>query len=565
MNRIKLNALLAAGLITLEQHQAALSSIVGDHVTELPQLQLQAPAAIRLDVAGDESGEPAEWDGILTGTVTVYGTLIPSHGMILEPGCLEPRQPLSANKMMRDHDHSQPVGYMVAVDDPRAEAQFQIAATERPRVQQEVVDMLRDGLSVGFTALEYDIDDDWIFHVTRADWYETSLCAVPAAVGAGVTSVAAALATLRKENRTMNRAQLAAALAAGQISQEQHDTALAAIGAIEAAAPHPGPVVPVAPELAAGPEKTEPVAPLHVADRKLSLRQVSERLAAAANAGDEQAFKLAIADIIPADDAGHAFLRDDWEGEAWRDNEVSRPWIDAFGLPKELKSLTGKGWEWDDEPEVAEYAGNKTEVPSNEISTLERTWTAFRIAGGWDVDRAFEDFASTEFWDAFWPATLRSYKRKSNIGIRTRLVALATAPTGTVTTGGVKAVLKQVVKDVRPYGRANRIFLGDDLYSELEDLSTEDLPLWLKSATIGLDIAEGTADIGTLRIVNDSALAAKQVVAFDNRAAVVREKSPFKVKAENIPHGGIDVGIFSYLRLDDQDKRAIVKRTYAPA
>lgn len=570
MNSAKLNALLAAGLITLEQHQAAAASInPAGLVTELPQLQLTAPGSIHLDV---DENDPPEWDGVLRGTVTAYGQLIPSHGMILEPGCLTPRQPLSANKLMRDHDHGQPVGYMLEVDPAGEEASFQIATGERGRVQQEVIDKLRDGFSVGFTTLEYDIDDDWIFHVRAADWYETSLCAVPAVAGAGVTSVAAALATLRKENRTMNRAQLAAALAAGTITQEQHDAALAALEATELAASPPAPAnVPV--EVAAGPElQVQQPAPIHTAPRALNLQGAIQRVSSAFNTMDRNQIQLAISDVLPADDPSNAWLREDWMGELWRANDYTRNWIDAWGVPEQMTNFYGKGWRWVDEPEVDEYAGDKAEVPSNDILNAPDTFTGFRIAAGWDVDRVFEDFADPDFTASFWAAAMRDYKRKSNIGIRTRTLAAATAPgaivagsggTATVATGGVTALLKQVVRDVRAKGgRVNRIFLGDTQFGLLEDLPTDNLPLWLKSATVGLDIAEGSADIGTLRILNDSALAADQVVAFDNRAAKVKEKSPLQLKAQNIAHGGIDLGFFGYLRFDDHDNRVIIKRTY---
>lgn len=570
MNRTKLDALLRAGLITLAEHQAGIASIdTTGRVTELPQLQLRAPATVRLEVPAEDAaaeGDAPEWDGILTGIVTAYGVLVPSHGMILEPGSLVPRQPLTANKMMRDHDHSQPVGYMLEVDSANEIASFQIAPGERPRVQQEVEDKLRDGLSVGFTALEYDIDDDWIFHVITADWYETSLCAVPAVVGAGVTSVAAALATLRKENRTMNRAQLAAALKAGTITQEQHDAALATLDTVELA----GPVTPVDPAVARGPELNVEQPAAIITERPLTLATVTDRLVAAANSGNPAAFQLALADVIPADDAGQAFMREDWEGELWREDSETRPWIDAFGAPAELKSLTGRGWSWGTpdglgnggEPDVDEYAGNKTVIPTNEIGTVNKPFTGFRIAGGWDVDRAFVDFANDEFWAAFWPAAMRSYKRKSNTGIQTRAVAAATVLPNVVG-GGVKAVVKQLIKDVRPYGKLNRLFLGDTLFDELADLPTDTLPLWLKNAVLGIDIAEGTADVGQLRILNDSTLPVLDAVGFDNRAAKVRERSPFRLEAQNIPNGGVDVGIFSYLRFDDHDNRAIVKRTYA--
>lgn len=573
MNRAQLEALHLAGLITTDQLATALAQIAQGANPTHPQLNLELDVR-NVSLAVDDAEGDQPQGAVLTATITRYDELIPSHGLVLHAGSAEFRTPYERVKMLRDHNHSEPIGYMLDVDAAGEEASFRIAPTEVARVQQEFEDKLRDGVSIGFLILDYEIDEDWILHAYRIEVYEASLVAIPAVADAGVSSVAAALATSRKENRIMNRAQLRAALTAGQITQEQHDAAIAALDAVEAAAPAGQSTTPPAPEVAAGPEQltTQPASPVQVTERR-SLRQVNEALVTAANSGSMRDFQLALADIIPADDAGQAFLREDWQGEAWRNDDSTRPWIDAFGAPAELTALNGKGWEWGEadvngdggEPLVDEYAGNKTDVPTNEIGTDPKTYNGFRIAAGWDVERAFVDFAAEEFWGSFWPATMRSYKRKSDVGIRTRVLAKASAPAGTVTAGGVKAVLKQLVRDVRPYGKANRIFLGDDLYSELEDLSTEDLPLWLKSASVGLDIAEGSADIGTMRILLDSGLAPKQGVAFDNRAGKVREKAPFRLEAVNIPKGGVDVGIYSYLRFDDYDPRAIVKRTYVPA
>lgn len=561
MNRAQLNALLAAHLITPDQHHNALATIdQRDRVTVKPALQLELAA---------DNVQTSEESRTITGIVSVYETYITSHGMILHTGCLQPRMPLNRVKLLRDHNHSDPLGFATAFNPDTLEASFVVPEGENgDRALSEASNGLRDGMSVGFTVTDYDLDDDWTLHVNAAEFYETSLCAIPAIPDAGVTNVAAALATHRKDNRTMKtKAELAAALTAGTITQEEHDTQLAAIVAAEALAVKP----PVPAEVVAGPElQVSQPAALVVTDRSLSLAQVTERLAKAANTGNWSDFQLAIADVIPADDAGTAFLREDWEGEMWRDDKSSRPWVDAFGAPSDLKNMTGKGWEWGTadesgdggEPLVDEYAGNKTEVPSNEIGTESKTFTAFRIAAGWDVDRVFVDFANEAFWSAFFPAAMRNYKVKSNASIRTRVLAKATAPTDTVTTGGALAVLKQLYRDVRPYGKANRVMLGDDLYDEFCDLKTDQLPIWLKLAAVGVDLAEGTADIGTLHILNDSSLAATQAVAIDSRAAIVRERSPFRLEAQNIPKGGVDVGIFSYLRFDDHENRAIVKRTY---
>lgn len=565
MNRAQLNALLAAGLITLDQHSAALSSIdQRDQVTAKPSLQLE--------LAADNVEASAE-SRTITGIVSVYEHYITSHGMILHTGSLQPREPLNRVKLLRDHNHSDPLGFATAFNPDTLEASFTVPEGENgDRALTEAANGLRDGMSVGFTITEYELDDDWTLHVNAAEFYETSLCAIPAIPDAGVTNVAAALATHRKETRTMKtKAELAAALTAGTITQEEHDTQLGALVAAEQLTAKPDVKPEVAAEVKAGPELQKEQAPaIATADRALSLAQVTERLAKAANTGNWSDFQLAIADVVPADDAGTAFLRTDWEGEMWREDKNTRPWVDAFGIPSELKNMKGEGWEWGEsdesgdggEPLVDEYAGNKTEIPSNEIGTEPKTFTAFRIAGGWDVDRAFVDFANEAFWASFFPAAMRSYKKKSNRSVRTRVLAKAAAPVDTVTTGGVLAVLKQVYRDVRPYGSVNRMFLGDDLYDEFCDLKTDELPIWLKYALVGVDLAEGTAEVGTLHILNDSELSTTQVVAIDGRAAKVRERSPFRIEAQNIPKGGVDVGIFSYLRFDDHENRAMVKRTY---
>lgn len=572
MNRAQLDALLAVGLITATQHAAAVKTLAAGS-TPMPTLQLSlAATGVRLAEGDEQTGQRT-----IRATVCKYEYLIPSHNMILHTGALEPRDIAARDvKMLRDHNHSDPVGYMTEFDAATLDSLFYIPEGENgDRALAEAENGLRDGISVGFTILEYSFDEDWVMHVTRADFYEASLCAIPAIADAGVTNVAAALATAKKENTIMNRAQLAAALKAGHITQETYDAEIAKLDAAELAARPPvaasfdGSAAAVPAELAAGPVPLESHPPVgYTSPRGLSLKQAVSTMSAAFNTGTPSQVMLALADIIPANDAGQGFLRDDWFGELWTANSDTRPFIDAFGIPSSLDSLKGKGWRWKTRPKPALYAGDKVEVPTGPALTEEDTFTAKRAAGGWDIDRAFVDFADEAFLNAFWAAAVAEYKSVSNAIVGTDLLAAATTKTGTVTTGGVLAVLKQVIRDGRavPGGKVNRIFLGDDLFAELEDLPTENLPLWLKSAVIGLDIAEGTADVGQLRIINDNTkLAAKQVLAADNRAVIVREKSPIQVKAFDVAHAGIDLGFYSYLRVDDHDPRLLFKRTYAPA
>lgn len=527
----------------------------------------------------------------ITGTVARYGELIPSHSMVLEPGSLQPRMPLDRVKLLRDHNHGDPLGYMSAWDGDTLDASFQLpAGANGDRALQEAADKLRDGFSVGFAITRYDFDADGILHVQQAELYETSLVAVPAIASAGVTHVAAATITPpEKESTAMNRAQLAAALAAGSITQAEHDRQLAALDAATPPAPA-APVtlattVPATPEPAAGEQlaaepQPQPIAPASTRDRALSFNQVVQRLTSAAASSDpERAVQLALDAILPSADAGEGFLRDDWVGELFRASDERRPIIDAIGTPQQLTAYKGTGWAWKDgeRPQVEEYAGGDTttndEVASNPVSTISKTFTAFDIAAGWEIKRRFVDFANPEFVAAFWRGVMADYKRKSNTGVRTRVLAAATAPgtvntagggTATVAAGGVTALIKQVARDVRRIegGRLNRVFLASDLMEQLEDYPTDNLPMWLAQANIGMDFEDGRATISGLAIVEDSTLSAGQLLGFDNRALMVRERTPLELEALNIPRGMVQLGFYSYLRLDPHDERLIVKRTY---
>lgn len=562
MNRHQLDALLAAGLISHTQYTHSLTTLRLGLATERPTLNLELPARnVALSVAADGAVTVA-------GDITEYDAVIPSHGMYIDAGALSPRSAsLSDIKMLRDHDHAQPVGYMTSIDTANKHGEFRIAPTEAARVQQEFEDKLRDGLSIGFRINDYSFDENDILHVHQGEYHEVSLCALPAAVNARVTDVAAALATAKKENITMNRAQLAAALAAGSITQEQHDASLTSLTIIEASITPPA-VPPVPTTENSQPEVTvTPTASpqLQVHDRAESLRMVTERISAAANLGDMAGFLLALTDVVPAGDAGTAFLnRDDWLGQLFTAVATDRPWIDAISVPPlPLTTLTAKGWRWGSKPSPASYAGSKAAIPSGAVTTTSQTYTAKRWAGGWDVDRAFMDFADPEYTNSFFEAAMSQYKFNSNAGVRADLIAAAVAGAD-IAAGGILQVLKSLYRDVRAIrgGKLNRIFLGDTLFDAFASLSSQTLPIWLKQALVDVDLAAGGANVTGTVIQVDPTIDDQTAYGFDSRAVVIREKSPIEISAVNIPNGGIDLGFFSYTRLEVQDPRLIVSRLY---
>ena len=363
-------------------------------------------------------------------TLTRYDALIEGPGLILHSGCMVPREPLHKVKMLRDHNHADPVGYCLTMGEDQNSGTFRIAPEHAARVKQEYEDKLRDGLSIGWGFREYYFDDEGYIHCLRGDLYEVSLCAIPAVHEAGVSGAATLTAppTANRKDNPVNRAQLAAALAAGTLTQEEHDSALATLDRIEANPARPA--TPAAPELAAGPEAqpTPGQQRLEVNEPNMTLETVVRRMSAAANTGRLSDFQLAIADILPASDAGEAFTRPEWLNELMRADDTTRTWVNAIGTPQPMTSMKGTGWRFVTEPDVEEYDGDNTEVASGEVDTEPETFTGWEIAAGWGVARSLIQFADEEFTRSFWAATARSWNRKTNAGVRTRLLAAATAP-----------------------------------------------------------------------------------------------------------------------------------------
>ena len=530
----------------------------------------------------------------ITGTITVYDTPSTSQGIVIHDGALTAREPLTRVKLLRDHDQRDPVGYATAVDLSAGarSATFHVPEGENgDKALQEAADHLRDGLSVGFAVKQYAFDDDFNLHVYEGELYEVSLCAIPDFADAQVDSVAAA-ARSQERGALMNRAQLAAALAAGTITQETHDAQLALIDQQEqqtaaqlAAAPngsHQPPAIPpsaqpvprVPAELSAGPVVIPPSAPAaQVRDRAIGLQQVVRSVSAAFASGDPTQIQLAIADVIPSyanpangADPAQAWDREDWLGQVWRASDTERRWINAIGAPEDLKARRFSGWAWDVRPTPGLYDGEKGQIPTNAPKTkLIGPFMSQRWAGGWDIDRAFVDFSDEEYLTEFWNAAVDQYMLDSDSWVATRVQALAFQRTAFTLGTSITAMLKGAIADGRAVrgGKINRIFLGSTLYSEFQDIPADTLPLWLSKAEVGIAPADGGGNVGQLIIQEDTSLANTAMCYFDNRAIKVKEKRIPQLKAYDVAHAGVDLGFYSYGGVLVSDERLVLKRSRA--
>ncbi len=509
-------------------------------------------------------------DRTLTGQIVSFDRPTDDRrGLVIRAGALNPRTPLKRTKLLCDHNQSDPIGYMTEISDDRMTASFHVPEGERgDRALREARDGLRDGFSIGFTIEEYTFDDDGNLNVVAGTIHEVSQCAIPAFADAGIAASAVLSSTPQKGNSPMNREQLAAALAAGTITQAEHDKQLAALTPPAPAAPAApvAPAVPAANELAGTPQPLPVAAPaIHTAPRPVSLAQVTRDVSDALARGDHGAVRLAIQDVVPSDDAGNGLLREDWRGELWNADRTDRPMIDSLGPAKPLQTGTKiKGWAWDVKPDVQDYAGNKTAIKSNKPKTKPVETSVHRSAGGWDIDRIFLDLGEAGFLESFWNAAVADYKMDAEDYATAQMLAgsveLPSQPTLLAALGKLGSGFVSIGASL------DTIFIAPDLFEQYASLTQAEVPFWLANAT-GISLKNGTATVADLNIRAHTGLAPGQIHAHDTRAASWYEKNPpISVNAVDLPKGGIDLGLFGYDALLINDPRATVKmQVGAPA
>lgn len=465
----------------------------------------------------------------VTGVITSFG-VDSSHGIrFTSPDALTPREPLSRVKLLLDHDQAKPIGFMTELDMTAAVATFEVPPTP---AGLEALDNaragLRTGLSVGCAIKQAELDNDGNLLISNAELYEVSLVAIPAFADAEITSIATAMMT-EKENPTMT----------------------------ETTENEPTPERPSEHAQASIPTTAIP-RPRNLAD---TIREVSAAIAK----GDHNQVRAALQDVVPANDKGAGLLRDDWRGELWTADTSPRPIIDALGAPTALGTGTKvKGWRWKERPKVDTYAGNKTEIPSNKVSTEPIETTVKRVAGGWDIDRIFLDLGEPGFLEAFWSAAVADYKRLSNATALTDLKAGAGVKT--LQAQSLLGSLGELGATFAKLGASiDAIFIAPDLFDAYAQLTQAEVPFWLANAT-GVSVKNATATVADLSVKTLPDLKPGEVLAFDKRAATYYEKTPpIRVNAVDLPRGGIDLALFGYQALLVNDPRAIVSATVKKA
>ncbi|MFJ2353361.1 HK97 family phage prohead protease [Glutamicibacter sp. NPDC087673] len=511
-------------------------------------IKLSSEGSLTLAIAP----EPATVDmerRTVKGKIAAYNKTSTTARIRLAAGSLRPRMPLRGVKMLIEHDMKKSVGYMLSYDPDTLEAEFKIPeGPEGDEALKKAADGTRDGLSIGVhpeavTALENgdrQLDD--------GELYEVSLVAVPDFADARVQSVTASVnATDRptEKEKTMDLDEKTPAPAGfGGIT----------LGALLEHGPDAFKTAGNGPALKGFPTGKEGV--------KLGAVESFR-----ADLSSKKSLSLALDPIIQSD-VYDATSVPQFVGELW----AGRAYVERFAPLTTARTLTsqkieGWGWEAGFTPDVGDYEGNLTEVPTNEVKAKPVSKTAARLASGHKVDRIHVDMPNGGFWESFYRERAKNYARKRDAKV---LAHMRTAGNHTAKTValGVDDPWAKLVRGalwVLEVGVPQWAILGADEWEKLA-LTVDSDKLAYLNASLGLEAGQ-LADFKLVPApISDTASNGRVTVGV-NEATEFYELpgGPIRVDALDVSNGGVDAGLFGYYGLLTTDARGVVDVTTATA
>ncbi len=251
-------------------------------------------------------------------------------------------------------------------------------------------------------------------------------------------------------------------------------------------------------------------------------------------------------------------------GELWKRAPYQRR-IVPLVTQATLTNYKMQGWRWVDgkSPEVADYAGNTTEVPSNALDTEPVEVNAARLAGGHRLDRRFRDFNDQGVVGSYLIHQTEDYKRKTDGKCLAGLVAAGTvtAP-GTVPAGiakGLAAIVDGALDVIATENRPAFSLVSPELWRDII-LTPKDDILGFLNAGFGLE--EG--DVEGFRI-QPAAVGVGKVITAAKEAFTFYELGETPIRVEGVaPHAGADdVAVFGYWATNPNNAAAIRSVTVA--
>ena len=268
----------------------------------------------------------------------------------------------------------------------------------------------------------------------------------------------------------------------------------------------------------------------------LTFSQAVETIANMRTGNASPELTAALADITRS--ANPAVSAPQWLGELWEGSEYQREIIPTM-TNKPLTKLKAVGWRWTQKPEIEDYAGDKTAIPTNEVATEPVETTANRMAVGHDIDRAYFDFNETEFLEGFFRARTIDYAMKSDAKAAAFLntsastgTTVATEPDLLHAAARARLVVKRQVR-VEP----SAYLVHPNSLFGLFDITQLDNPAYLDLLGVKPE-----------RFIATDLVPENEVIAYAKESVTWFELpgSPIRVDAERIDLGGRDSAVFAY-------------------
>lgn len=508
----------------------------------LYSLTLSAPAAV-LEATDTENRT-------LSGVAVPYGEVghTSAGALSIDAGAIVVPSNLRAVKLFREHGRSTPIGYALSATSAAdgLHMTFHVARTpDGDLAILEASEGLRDSLSVELSDVQVKAG-----RVTAARLVGVAQVAVPAYESAVLV---ASLTDAEQVDAHAAAVALADALEPDDPTDDPTDdgTDDGAVNQTDAEETMPESTV----------DGGRPTGMVPVQSRSSRTPANDRELFAAAaavaftGASDAAQVNAALADIVPPVGAD-PLMPPAYLGELWTPRAVARPFITAIGSTA-LTSMTWSGWRWSVYPQVADYAGRKAAIPTNPAAIEPAVGEASRIAGGWDIDRIYDDF-NTGFISAFLDAATVSYAIKSEASAVSVITAEATDAGGSESVPGGLVLLAQALAAVG--ASMNYVGMAPDVFAAFLGMTRDSVP-WFIPSQGSVNIAGLSTEVGGVSIFSATSLANGTMVAGDRNAVDFRETGPIRVQAINLPNGGIDVALFGYQGAIVQSAAAIVKTT----
>ncbi len=464
--------------------------------------------------AAGAAGEPVR----AAGTIVPYG--IPgdtSAGpLVVAAGALVWPEDLSRVKLFHGHDRDTPIGYLEAVEasDEGLAGIFVIGDTAAGRTAaDELRARVRDGFSV---ELHDAAVDDTTDPPTIRSARLTGVGLVPVPAYAGALAVAAADRGAVSDTP------------AGRLTMNDTATTETAAPVTAADAPATIPAPPAAERITAA-ARTAPVS---------AAAELAGRIHGAYRDGGPAAsaavITAALADVTPAGNgAGNDLAGLAVQAAGELGGMAPPPVYDAIVTGRQLTGMKVYGWRWAVPPEVADYAGNKAEIPTNPAK-LEYVETGVsRLAGGHDMDRVYVDLGGRDVIVSYWRRMAESLAVQLDSA---RLAAVQSAGGSTGSSGDVATAISA---GLRAVPGANYVVVAEDLYSAMAAQPAADLPAILSG--------EGLFGTGMPpTFINGVGLTGKVIVGKRSAVEFYTLSPEIRLEAVNIPHAGVDAGMYSY-------------------